>query len=55
LAPTTLRRIRSRFLVLDVNPAAAGWAWIPTAVPVNGMRTFDTVEKNRGHVLVYAP
>jgi len=42
------------FLVLDVNPGAAGWVWMPTATLVNGMRTFDTVE-NRGYVLVRAP
>jgi len=42
------------FLVLDVNPAAAGWVWMPTAALVQGMRTFDTVE-NRGYVLVNAP
>jgi len=41
------------FLVLDVNPAAASWVWMPTATLVNGMRTFDTVE-NRGYVLVSA-
>ena len=41
------------FLVLDVNPAAAGWVWMPTATLVNGMRTFDTVE-NRGYVVVSA-
>lgn len=39
------------FLVLDVNPAAAGWVWMPTKVLVRGMRTFDTIE-NRGYVLV---
>lgn len=39
------------FLVLDVNPAAAGWVWLPAATLINGMRTFDTVE-NRGYVLV---
>jgi hypothetical protein len=39
------------FLVLDVNPAAASWVWMPTATLVKGMRTFDTVE-NRGYVLV---
>jgi len=32
------------FLVLDVNPAAAGWVWMPTTTLVKGMRTFDTVE-----------
>jgi len=42
------------FLVLDVNPAAAGWVWMPAATLVKGMRTFDTVE-NRGYVLVHAP
>ena len=39
------------FLVLDVNPAAASWVWMPTATLVKGMRTFDTVE-NRGYVLI---
>ncbi len=39
------------FLVLDVNPAAASWVWMPTATLVKGMRTFDTVE-NRGYVIV---
>ncbi|AMM23965.1 hypothetical protein AX767_06070 [Variovorax sp. PAMC 28711] len=46
--------VSDSFLVLDVNPAAAGWVWMPTAVLVKGMRTFDTVE-NRGYVLVSAP
>ena len=40
-------------LVLDVNPAAAGWVWMPLSTLVKGMRTFDTVE-NRGYVLVSA-
>jgi hypothetical protein len=39
------------FLVLDVNPAAAGWVWMPTAMLAKGMRTFDTIE-NRGYLLV---
>mgnify|MGYP003454560322 FL=1 len=39
------------FLVLDVNPASAGWVWMPTATLVKAMRTFDTVE-NRGYVVV---
>lgn len=39
------------FLVLDVNPANAGWAWIPAHALIDGMRTFDTVE-NRGFILV---
>lgn len=38
-------------LVLDVNPASAGWVWIPTATLIKGMRTFDTLE-NRGYLLV---
>lgn len=42
------------FLVLDVNPASAGWVWMPTATLVKGMRTFDTVE-NRGYVLIRSP
>jgi hypothetical protein len=37
------------FLVLDVNPASAGWVWMPTATLVKGMRTFDRVE-NRGYI-----
>jgi hypothetical protein len=39
------------FLVLDVNPAASGWVWMPTATLIRGMRTFDTVE-NRGYILL---
>ena len=39
------------FLVMDVNPASAGWVWMPTAILVKGMRTFDMVE-NRGYILV---
>jgi hypothetical protein len=42
------------FLLLDVNPTAAGWVWMPTATLVAGMRTFDTVE-NRGYVLIQNP
>ena len=38
-------------LVMDVNPASAGWVWMPVATLVKGMRTFDTVE-NRGYILV---
>ena len=41
------------FLVLDVNPAAAGWVWMPATTLVRGMRSFDTVE-NRGYVVVGA-
>ncbi len=43
--------VSDSFLVLDVNPAAAGWVWVPTATLIKAMRTFDTVE-NRGYVLV---
>ena len=39
------------FLVLDVNPASAGWVWMPTSTLIKGMRTFDTLE-NRGYVVV---
>jgi hypothetical protein len=39
------------FLLLDVNPSAAGWVWIPAATLIRGMRTFDTLE-NRGYLLV---
>lgn len=39
------------FLVMDVNPANAGWVWMPAATLIQGMRTFDTVE-NRGYILV---
>ena len=42
------------FLVLDVNPASAGWVWMPAATLIKGMRTFDTVE-NRGYVLIRSP
>jgi hypothetical protein len=45
--------VSDSFLVLDVNPAAAGWVWMRTATLVKAMRTFDTVE-NRGYVLVKA-
>ena len=47
----TLPVVKHSFLVLDVNPAAAGWVWMPAATLIKGMRTFDTVE-NRGYVLV---
>ena len=39
------------FLLMDVNPASAGWVWMPTTTLIKGMRTFDTVE-NRGYILV---
>lgn len=40
------------FLVMDVNPASAGWVWMPAATLIKGMRTFDTRE-NRGYILVW--
>jgi hypothetical protein len=43
--------VTDSFLVLDVNPAAAGWAWIAAPALIDGMRTFDSVE-NRGFILV---
>lgn len=39
------------FLLMDVNPAAAGWVWMPTANLIQGMRTRDVLE-NRGYVLI---
>lgn len=39
------------FLVMDVNPASAGWVWMPATTLIKGMRTFDTVE-NRGYIHV---
>ena len=45
--------VTDSFLVLDVNPAAAGWVWMPAPTLIKGMRTLDTVE-NRGYVLVSA-
>lgn len=39
------------FLLLDVNPTAAGWVWIPAPVLIGAMRTFDTLE-HRGYLLV---
>ena len=42
------------FLVLDVNPAAAEWVWMPAETLIKGMRSFDTVE-NRGFLLLQAP
>ena len=41
------------FLVLDVNPGAASWVWMPATTLAKGMRTFDTVE-NRGYVVIDA-
>jgi Phytochelatin synthase len=38
-------------LVMDVNPASAGWVWMPVVTLIKGMRTFDTIE-NRGYILI---
>ncbi len=39
------------FLVMDVNPNQAGWAWVPAALLAKAMRTKDVAE-NRGYLLV---
>lgn len=39
------------FLIIDVNPTAYPWSWVPAASLVKAMRTKDTVE-NRGYLLV---
>lgn len=39
------------FLVLDVNPSFARWAWIPGPALIRAMRSLDVTE-NRGYVLV---
>jgi hypothetical protein len=39
------------FLILDVNPNAQKWVWVPTALLVKAMRTKDAAE-NRGYLLV---
>jgi hypothetical protein len=46
--------VSDSFLVLDVNPGAAGWMWIPAATLIRAMRSFDTLE-NRGYVEVLGP
>ena len=38
-------------LILDVNPAAQGWVWMPLGILVKGMKTFDKIE-NRGYVII---
>lgn len=40
-------------LVMDVNPASAGWVWMPMPLLIKAMRSFDTIE-NRGYILVRA-
>jgi hypothetical protein len=39
------------FLVLDVNPNAQPWAWVPAGALIDAMRTKDAAE-NRGYLLV---
>ncbi len=46
--------VSDSFLVLDVNPANANWVWMPAAILIKGMRTFDTLE-NRGYILIQSP
>lgn len=43
--------VSDSFLVMDVNPAAYGWVWMPASALIRGMRRFDTHE-NRGYILV---
>jgi hypothetical protein len=39
------------FLILDVNPNAQKWVWVPAPLLVKAMRTRD-VNENRGYLLV---
>lgn len=39
------------FLIMDVSPNVANWAWVPANELFSAMRTFDTLE-NRGYVMV---
>ena len=39
------------FLVLDVNPNAQKWVWVPAPLLVKAMRTRD-VNENRGYLLI---
>jgi hypothetical protein len=39
------------FLILDVNPNAQRWVWVPTGLLAKAMRTKD-VSENRGYLLV---
>lgn len=43
--------ISDSFLVLDVNPSFARWAWLPAPALIRAMRSSDVLE-NRGYVLV---
>jgi len=31
---------------MDVNPASAGWVWMPVVTLIKGMRTFDTIRES---------
>jgi hypothetical protein len=46
-------RASDSVLILDVNPAAHSWVWIPLPALFKAMKTFDKVE-NRGYVLIEA-
>ena len=46
--------VSDSFLILDVNPASAGWIWMSATTLIKGMRTFDTIE-NRGYILIQSP
>lgn len=39
------------FLIMDVNPNKAPWAWVKSIDLFNSMKTYDTIE-NRGFILV---
>ena len=39
------------FLILDVNPTAQKWVWVPAAALIKAMRTKD-VSENRGYLLI---
>lgn len=43
--------VSDSFLVMDVNPNAGPWAWVPTDVLVDAMRTHD-LRENRGYIVV---
>lgn len=40
-----------KFLILDVNPSRAPFAWVKAGALIDAMRTFDT-EEHRGYLLI---
>jgi hypothetical protein len=44
-------RVSDSVLVLDVNPNAEPWSWVPLSALIDAMRTKDVIE-NRGYLLV---